>query len=824
MDRLRYNRPHIILPDTAQTERFTSPKTSHIIFKIPDRDREQHAAHLLSQLKTIQTDLKQLVHQQTAAGIGGEHGITLRFESDPTFKLKFESLELQSAGIELLSVNEINEKTIACVYVPDSKLKTFISKIEKYQKEDTKSENPKPKNQKLVASISDIRKATIESLWTDDVAFYPEAQQNVWWEIWLRAGKDRRTIKDVFRSFAPVVGLKLKDEEINFLDRTVVLAFGSREQIAQSLDLLNCIAELRKAKETAEFFSSMRPNEQAKWVEDCLKNITPSSNDLVSVCILDTGITKAHPLIDPHLAPTDMHSYNPDWHLNDHDGHGTEMAGLSLYGDLVRVLSSLDQIVIPFKLESVKILPPPPNKNEPDLYGIITEESAARPVINAPKRQRIFSMAITANDFRDQGKPSSWSASIDKLCCGMEDQLRKLFIISAGNAEPSEIYRYPESNHSDGIHDPGQAWNSLCVGAFTEKFEFDQKVFPGWMPVAPFGDLCPTSTTSLNWENQWPLKPDVVFEGGNWIKNSSGTNVDSPDSMQLLTTHFRPQDRLFSLIGDTSAATAQIAGMAGTIQAAYPDLWPETIRALIIHSAEWTPGMLARFNPGNSRSKWREMVRCYGYGVPNLSRAIKSANSSLALIVQSELSPFELKEDYCKTRDMHIHKIPWPTEILHELGSAESKMRVTLSYFIEPNPSRRGYGTRYRYASHGLRFDVKTAEESTTEFRRRINKIAREEEEGILKSESGSRDWLLGPRLRDKGSLHSDIWEGSAIDLSQKGYIAVYPITGWWKERPKLERWDSKARYSLIVSISTPDNEVDIYTSIINQIGIPIII
>lgn len=56
-------------------------------------------------------------------------------------------------------------------------------------------------------------------------------------------------------------------------------------------------------------------------------------------------------------------------------------------------------------------------------------------------------------------------------------------------------------------------------------------------------------------------------------------------------------------------------------------------------------------------------------------------------------------------------------------------MRVTLSYFIEPNPSERGFSARYRYESHGLRYDVKCPAESEGDFRARINAAARDEEE-----------------------------------------------------------------------------------------------
>ena len=55
-------------------------------------------------------------------------------------------------------------------------------------------------------------------------------------------------------------------------------------------------------------------------------------------------------------------------------------------------------------------------------------------------------------------------------------------------------------------------------------------------------------------------------------------------------------------------------------------------------------------------------------------------------------------------------------------------LRVTLSYFVEPNPARRGWRTRHGYASHGLRFDVKTGDESIAEFRRRLNKQATAED------------------------------------------------------------------------------------------------
>jgi hypothetical protein len=60
------------------------------------------------------------------------------------------------------------------------------------------------------------------------------------------------------------------------------------------------------------------------------------------------------------------------------------------------------------------------------------------------------------------------------------------------------------------------------------------------------------------------------------------------------------------------------------------------------------------------------------------------------------------------------------------------------------------------------------------------------------------------------------------VDLASRGVLAVYPALGWWKTRTALERYSQAARYSLVVSIRAPEIDVDLYTPIANQIGVPI--
>lgn len=279
--------------------------------------------------------------------------------------------------------------------------------------------------------------------------------------------------------------------------------------------------------------------------------------------------------------------------------------------------------------------------------------------------------------------------------------------------------------------------------------------------------------------------------------------------------------------GETSAAAAQASRLAARIQAEYPELWPETIRALIVHSADWTDAMRQRFITTGTREEFRRLLRCYGHGVPNEARAMWSKTDALTMVIEGQLQPFNRKQAPSgaitySLHEMDVHALPWPSEVLSDLGETEVELRVTLSYFIEPSPGRRGWKNRYRYASHALRFDVKTPTETLDDFRRRLNKAAREEEEDRPVTASDSADWMLGPDLRSLGSIHSDRWTGTAVALAQRGHIGVFPVVGWWRERHQLGRWDRVARYALVVSITTPATEVDIYTPVATQIQTPI--
>jgi hypothetical protein len=247
----------------------------------------------------------------------------------------------------------------------------------------------------------------------------------------------------------------------------------------------------------------------------------------------------------------------------------------------------------------------------------------------------------------------------------------------------------------------------------------------------------------------------------------------------------------------------------------------------MVHSARWTDAMLQAYLPAGKepiKADYLWLVRHCGFGVPDINRALWSLSNSLTMVIESELYPFKKVGNKAPAlRDMNLHQLPWPLDELESLGETEVEMRVTLSYFIEPNPSTRGVRSKYRYESHGLRFDVKRPLESLDGFRGRINALAINEDN--IKGRSGDdKEWDIGPQNRHKGSLHSDIWKGPAAELASRGVLAVFPTLGWWKTRTALARYNKKARYALIISIHAPATNIDLYSAVENKISTPLTI
>lgn len=218
-----------------------------------------------------------------------------------------------------------------------------------------------------------------------------------------------------------------------------------------------------------------------------------------------------------------------------------------------------------------------------------------------------------------------------------------------------------------------------------------------------------------------------------------------------------------------------------------------------------------------------DLLRTFGFGVSDLDRALYSQESALTYIAQETIQLFNFKEgsSTLETNEIHFFNLPWASDLLLQMCETPVKLKITLSYFIEPGAGEIGWKDKYRYQSHGLRFDVKNVDEREEVFRKRLNIAAREEDEDF-QGNSGFERWKVGKDNRSNGSIHSDYMEMTAAELSECNLIAVYPVIGWWLERKHLDKVENQTRYSLIISLETPAQDVELYTNVKNMIEIPI--
>ena len=237
------------------------------------------------------------------------------------------------------------------------------------------------------------------------------------------------------------------------------------------------------------------------------------------------------------------------------------------------------------------------------------------------------------------------------------------------------------------------------------------------------------------------------------------------------------------------------------------------------HSAKWTAKMQSEISAETGLKRRRRLLTRYGWGIPDERQLLNSSGNAVTMVVQDEFVPFT--GDAYKMRNFRLHQLPWPRDALLDLGAADVELRVTVSYFIEPSAGRRGWRNRYSYASHGLRFDLRRPNETTSEFVRRVNREASVDEEGGS-SATDSGNWTVGPDQRNKGSLHQDIWSGDGPHLATTGgVLAVHAVGGWWKNNRRKDRVDLPIRYALLVSLKTRSENVDLYTPIATSLGVP---
>lgn len=821
--------PHLDISDRRQPSLYKAPPRNLGGGSAP-RIREQHGAMLLGQLRAAFQEVVEAPppDERFERSDGAYYEVELRKGSNA------EDLDKSRSGIlsGAAKRDDQTEKLTAVLFVPDESLPVLETILEDYRAGPLTGKE-KPQHKSYVEPIEAIRRARLFSFWTDKPAALPDdPQAQIWWEVWCMRGFEGGVLQVLEQLECQIAD---EDYRLTFPETVVVPVFARRADIEVALFACKGITELRRGSDTPSFFMEDERENQHDWASDLAERIVWPGAEAPRVCLLDTGVNRAHVLIEPALAEGDLLAANPDWVPTDNQAasHGTEMAGLALHGDLFAALQDQGERPLYHRLESVRIMPAdgfPPN--EPARLGTITATAVAPAEIQNPESDRVFCMAITNEDVSGE-RGTSWSASVDRAAIGrMEgddaNAPRRLFFISAGNVPAVMNFADLQPPQHYPIEDPAQAWNALTVGGYTQKQIIDDDGLDGYRPMAVIGDLSPYSRNSLAWiQGRTPVKPEIVMEAGNRAQSANGQSLMSCPSQELLTTGSEADRLPIVNFAATSAATALAARLAARLKADHPDYWPETIRALMVHSAQWTEPMWQRFNAANGLRERQKLARCFGYGVPSYERATASASDHLALVAQQMIQPYRkkitikngVKHSSVGLNECHYYPLPWPKALLEQYADQDFILKITLSYFIEPNPGRSAAIDPQKYQSFGLRFDLKRADETEAQYRYWIN--AEENPPAAIGKKRNPDDagWIFGPTSIAAGSIHCDEWTGSGAKLASRDVICVKPVSGWWKERSKAEVCEQQARYALVVTLASPDVEVDLHTPIMAEIA-----
>ncbi|MFK4810958.1 S8 family peptidase [Devosia sp. ZW T5_3] len=779
------------------------------------QNRYLHAQELSSALNVGTARLVEIEAAQARAKVqANRRGTAITIEAREGFDILAGNSRPTSAVSKLLSVKRgpLQEDgkvgpDVATYFLTKTNLKTFRSQLEDYgnwvdrgqprqrRDNDGDEDGDKPNNFWLFETAATIRASTIRDYWTDTLDRLPATRDKARWEVWVRVDQQA-----YFAAAAEIAGVVLDGNPTSFLEVAVQNVIGTPEQIQSLIEASASVVELRSASALSSDFLDMDPPARAAAVDDIAGRLAPPDTDAPRITILDTGFNANHPLLKNSVAPGALYAADASWATGDHDGHGTKMAGVAQFLDLGHPMYDTGKIGQWTRLESVVVQaptgkPPLPAHDAIERGVALAEQQRAR---------RVFCLAQTARGELTTGRGTATSATIDKLA--YNDGKPRLFCVAAGNVprtptHPYQVGDYLDRNRRFAIEAPGQAFNVITVGAMTTKTD-------GPDLVSPSGDMAPTSRSAESWPDPHPFKPDIVMEGGNFSMEGAGYFAHPSRPNLVLTTAKDFSVQPLGLTGETSAATAAASGLLARLMSYYPRLTPQSYRGLLVHSAEWTEAMNRQYQALAAKTKKATakaiFMGRYGWGVPNQPRLYASADNEMTLVIEDELQPFQ-NDGSLKLKEMKYFTLPWPIGVLRALGQTQVELKVTLSYFIEPEPHAFARDRYDRYASHRLRFDVRRFNEDHSSAQSRFN-AAEDSDPGA--SDDG---WDMGAGQRGRGSLHQDIWRGPAYQLAERDGIAVGPVKGWWAEIGAAKRYDRKVPFSLIVSLKAPAG-TDLFT------------
>lgn len=412
-------------------------------------------------------------------------------------------------------------------------------------------------------------------------------------------------------------------------------------------------------------------------------------------CIVDSGVLAGHPL----LRGTVVSEYDFDSGENttvDLNGHGTQVGGVIVYGDIARRIQG-NEWSPQVNLLSAKVLRNEHNPFDPDNSRAVfpdeerVEEQLKQAIefIHSEYGCRVFNLSLGHGDrVYYGGRQLPWAELVDELARTLDI----VIIVAAGNVsdpvipdehnsnlfqvEVSKSLKRPEHK----LIDPATSALSVTVGAVARRD--DPSALNLGMNLAGSARGCPSPFTRCGPGVAGAIKPELVAPGGNfavdtiagslnWRKND--VNLGEP----TLNRNYVSSNLLRAVCG-TSISAAVVSHIAARMEASLENQLNERpsqnlIRALLLSSAKVNKNVIESLGDRQS-----DMLDQVGYGEPNVEYCWSSSNRVSLLT-----------EDVVDYRTFHVYSLVVPEEFLEERGNRS--ISVSLAYDPPSRLSRQDY-------------------------------------------------------------------------------------------------------------------------------------
>ncbi|QXO96040.1 S8 family peptidase [Methanospirillum purgamenti] len=376
-----------------------------------------------------------------------------------------------------------------------------------------------------------------------------------------------------------------------------------------------------------------------------------------SVLMIDSGVRSGHPLLINSI----YHEYTCNTAVDppiitetagDSSGHGTEVAGIILYGDLYESHRSENYSPV-CRLISAKL---PYSDTNGSLDEVSIEENSIfekcleyliTQILEKHPEIRLINCSFNLDnpdnydetldlDMTYDNHLSPLSALIDEL----SNKFDCIFVCSAGNSYPTDYpERYPDyllGEYEDyNIRSPANSAYAVVVGSIAQEYSFYEGTPEKIMVKSNAG--YPSPFTSIGPGYGKMIKPEFVHQGGDIIYSTIPDEEGEyalEDGVLVLEPNWITKGNFLGKDIGTSFSTPYITHYYSQLFAKFPSYSANLQKALLFSSADFPdelPTQYLKYKDSNTDKELSKLLHIYGYGKPSIQKALLSDDHSVVL-------------------------------------------------------------------------------------------------------------------------------------------------------------------------------------------------